>query len=152
MARLISLVVLLLLIGPISSTGADDGAIYGLRWGTEAPIGGMQASLDFNRSSDVKMDSLILSGLFNFYSHDRRKRTGRVLVNSVSSYISLGVGGTRFEPPESEPSLLFTWEIGLGLQFKFTRSFGLRFDALALSITPKSARNYEGTMGFAFYF
>ena len=135
----------------LQATGAGDGTVYGVRWGAENPAIGVQASLDFNRNNSVKMDSLVFSGLFNFVSRDRRLRSGQMIFNSFSSYVTLGLGATRYSQPESNASLLFTWEIGLGLQVKFNRVFGLRFEALALSITPKSARNAELTGGIAFY-
>lgn len=132
-------------------SGIEDGDIYGLRLGAEVPVGGAEASLDFNRSGDIHLDSLVFSGIANLYSRDGRSSGGGGIVNRFSFFATGGAGLLRREQPEDDTDTFLVFEYGLGLQYRFSRIVGMRIEALALDSPPGNLRTYEGTGGISFY-
>ena len=132
------------------NTAPENGYIYGLTFGVENAAGGATITLDINNQGGTEMESLYASVLLNFVSKDARMRR-KFIRNRFSSWISVGVGGMRFRRETRDRSLRLLIEGGLGLQYRFTRNFGIRFDALAIFLPAGNNLVGEGRFGLGFY-
>ena len=125
-------------------TRMEDGEAFGIRFGSVAGTAGGQMSLDINRDGELHLDSLMFTAIVNLYAHGG-KRT------SMSFFATAGTGLLRREQPEDDTDTFYAMEYGLGTQFRLTKSFGLRFEALAIDSPPAKIRTLEGTAELAFY-
>ena len=134
-------------------TGADNTVPFGVRFGTETPVAGGQLSLTLNRDGDVKMDTLLAEFLLHFCSSDARTRRNRILYNRVSGFGIIGLGTMRYQADsDTGAAWIFTWDLGVGMQVKFTQKIGLRVQLLSMWTGPNKFQNFSGDVGVAFYF
>jgi len=146
----------LLLFGGYSLNDDDslleNSTPYGLRWGGESPAAGGQISVELNRDGEYRMDTLLFSVMWNFYSHDSRTAKGRILFNRFSAFTTTGIGAMRYENKLKEDTDVYlAYEVGVGVQYKFASAVGLRWQVNAISASTFKFLNFESTLGIAFY-
>ena len=136
-----------------ADTGAGNTIPFGVRLGSETPVAGAQLSLTFDRDGDVKMDTLMADLLLAFGSFDARTRRNRILYNRVSGFGIIGLGAMRYDGgPGISTATIFSWELGVGMQVKFTQRVGLRVQVQSLWTGPNNFRNLSADLGVAVYF
>jgi hypothetical protein len=135
-------------------TGADSTAPFGFRIGSETPVAGGQLAVTFNRDGDVKMDTIMADLLLHFGASDARTRRNRILYNRVSGFGIIGLGAMRYDAgvPGVSKATILSWELGLGMQVKFTQRVGMRIQVQSLWTGPNSFNNYSADLGVAIYF
>jgi len=133
-----------------ADTAPENGTIYGITSGVENAAGGAILNLDFNEQGGTEMQSLYAAFLLNFVSKDSRQ-SRRFIRNRFSSWVSAGAGAMRFQREGRDHSVRLMWEGGLGLQYRFTRNFGLRFDGLTYWVPAGNNFVVEGRLGLGFY-
>ena len=122
----------------------QDGEVFGIRFGALSGQGGGQMSLDINHDGDLQLDSLMFAAIVNLYAHGGKS-------TSMSFFATAGTGLLRREQPIDDTDTFYAMEYGLGAQFRLSKVFGLRFEALAIDSPPAKIRTLEGTGGIAFY-
>ena len=131
---------------------ADDSYVYGFRWGGESPAAGGQLSVEINHDGDFYLDTMLFSVLWNFVSKDSRTRNGRIFFNRFSAFSTTGVGFARYENLlKDDTDFYFAYEVGVGLQYRFSRVVGVRLQTNVIGVSTFKFINYEGTLGLAFY-
>jgi len=134
-------------------TGADSTTPFGFRVGSETPVAGGQLSVTFNRDGDVRMDTVMADLLLHFGSSDARTRRNRILYNRISGFGIIGLGAMRYDAgPGVSKATIFSWELGLGMQVKFTQRVGLRVQVQSLWTGPNDFQNYSADVGVGIYF
>lgn len=123
----------------------EDGEVFGIRFGAASGQAGGQVSLDINHDGDLHLDSLMFAAIVNLYAHAWGRTT------SMSFFATAGTGLLRREQPIDDTDTFYAMEYGLGAQFRLSKVFGLRFEALAIDSPPAKIRTLEGTGGIAFY-
>jgi opacity protein-like surface antigen len=135
------------------NTGAGNTTPFGFRIGTETPVAGGQFAVTWNRDGDVEMNTIMFDLLFHFGSSDARTRRNRILYNRVSGFGIVGLGAMRYDAgPGTSQATIFSWELGLGMQVKFTQRVGLRVQVQSLRTGPNNFKSYSGDLGVAIYF
>jgi len=125
-------------------TRMEDGEVFGIRFGSVAGTAGGQMTLDINRDGELHLDSLMFTAIVNLYAHGGKS-------TSMSFFATAGTGLLRREQPIDDTDTFYAMEYGLGTQFRLTKAFGLRFEALAIDSPPAKIRTLEGTAEIAFY-
>jgi len=122
----------------------EDGTAFGVRFGAVSGQAGGQMTLDINHDGEVHLDSLMFTAIVNLYAHGGKS-------TSMSFFATAGTGILRREQPIDDTDTFYAMEYGLGTQFRLTKAFGLRFEALAIDSPPAKIRTLEGTAELAFY-
>jgi opacity protein-like surface antigen len=125
-------------------TRMQDGEVFGIRFGSMSGQAGGEMSLDINRDGDLHLDSLMFAAIVSLYAHGGRS-------TNMSFFATAGTGLLRREQPIDDTDTFYAMEYGLGLQFRLTKVFGLRFETLAIDSPPAKIRTLEGTAELAFY-